>query len=154
MQQDNARVLAQNRRVRHEYHVLETVEAGLALVGTEVKAAREGKVQLKDSYVEFRDGEAYLVRAHISPYSHGNIQNHEAERPRKLLLQRREIDRLYGRTQLRGLTVVPLRLLLRHGWIKVEIALVQGKKVYDKRRAEKERELDKEAREVVRQRRW
>ena len=148
------RVLAHNRRVRYNYHVLETVEAGLQLHGTEVKAVRAGNVQLKDSFVEFRNGEAFLANTHISPYSHGNRQNHEPERPRKLLLHRREIDRLYGRTQMRGLTVVPLRVLLSRGWIKVELALVQGKKAHDKRQAEREKELDREVRDAVNERRW
>lgn len=154
LQSSADRLLAKNRRARHDYLVLESLEAGLALLGTEVKAVRDGKIQLKDSFVEFRDGEAYLTNAHIGPYSHGNRQNHEPERPRKLLLRRREIDRLYGRTRLRGLTVVPLSVHLRGGWIKVEIALVQGKKVYDKRQAERTKELDREARETVSQRRW
>jgi SsrA-binding protein len=138
------KVLAANRRAHHDYHVLETVEAGLQLAGTEVKSARDGKVQLKDSYVELRDGEAWLVKAHIGPYSHGNRQNHEPERARKLLLRRREIERLDGKVRSRGLTVVPLRVLLRGSWIKVEIALVQGKKQHDKRESEKIRELDRE----------
>ncbi|HVR30527.1 MAG TPA: SsrA-binding protein SmpB [Thermoanaerobaculia bacterium] len=141
---EEARVLAHNRRARHHYHVLETLEAGIALAGTEVKSAREGKVTLKDSFVELRDGEAWLVRAHIGPYSHGNRQNHEPERARKLLLRRREIERLTGKMQGRGLTVVPLRVLARGSWIKVEIALVQGKKLYDKRESERARELDRE----------
>jgi SsrA-binding protein len=140
----DVKVLAQNRRARHDYHVLETVEAGIALAGTEVKSARDGKVTLKDSFVELRDGQAFLQRAHIGPYSHGNRQNHEPERPRKLLLRRREIDRLAGKMQGRGLTIVPLRVLLRGSWIKVEIALVQGKKLYDKRESERVRELDRE----------
>jgi SsrA-binding protein len=138
------RVLAHNRRAHHDYHILETLEAGLQLAGTEVKSAREGKVQLKDSFVEIRDGEAWLVHAHIGPYSHGNRQNHEPERARKLLLKRREIERLGGKVQTRGLTVVPLRVLLRGSWIKVEVALVQGKKLHDKRESERVRELDRE----------
>jgi SsrA-binding protein len=139
-----ARELASNRKARHDYHVLETFEAGLQLTGTEVKAARSGKVQLKDSFIEFRNGQAYLVGAHISPYSHGNRENHPPERDRRLLLQHRQIERLFGRTQLKGLTVVPLAVYLKGNWIKVEIALVQGKKLFDKRQAEKERELDRE----------
>lgn len=143
------RPLASNRKARHDYHVLETVEAGLALHGTEVKSARQGRVQLKDSYVEFRAGEAFLVGAHISAYSHGNRENHEPERPRKLLLKRREIEKLAGRTVAKGLTVVPLSVYLRGDRIKVELALAQGKKMYDKRETEKLRELDKEMREAV-----
>jgi SsrA-binding protein len=139
------RELASNRRARHDYHILETFEAGLRLSGTEVKAARNGKVQLKDSFVEVRNGEAWLVGAHISPYSHGNRENHPPERDRKLLLRKRQIDRLFGRTQLKGQTVVPLSVYLKGNWVKVEIALVQGKKQYDKREAIKERELDREA---------
>ncbi len=146
---DSPRPLASNKRARHDYHVLETFEAGIQLAGTEVKSVREGRVQLKDSYVEFKDGQAYLVGAHISPYSHGNRENREPERIRKLLLKKREIGRLFGRTQLKGLTVVPLAVYLKGNWIKVEIALVQGKKLYDKREAEKTRELDREAEAAV-----
>jgi SsrA-binding protein len=141
---DDVRVLAQNRRARHDYHILETLEAGIVLAGTEVKSARDGKVTLKDSFVELRDGEAFLQRAHIGPYSHGNRQNHEPEQPRKLLLRRREIEKLVGRVHAKGLTIVPLRVLARGSWIKVEIALVQGKKLYDKRETERARELDRE----------
>ena len=145
----HTRQLASNRRAFHEYHVHERFEAGLALTGTEVKAARAGKVQLKDGFVEFRDGEAFLMAVHISPYSHGNRENHEPERPRKLLLKRREISRLYGRTQAKGFTVVPLKIYLKGNRIKVEIALVQGKKLYDKRQAARERDLDREAQEAM-----
>jgi SsrA-binding protein len=145
----SVRPLASNRKARHDYHVLETVEAGMVLDGTEVKSARQGRVQLKDSYVEFRDGEAFLVGAHISAYSHGNRENHEPERARKLLLNRREIDKLAGRTVAKGLTVVPLSVYLRGDRVKVEIALAQGKKLYDKRETEKLRELDREARDAV-----
>ncbi len=141
---DAPRPLASNKRARHDYHILETFEAGIQLAGTEVKSVREGRVQLKDSYIELKDGQAYLVGAHISPYSHGNRENRDPERLRKLLLKKREIGRLFGRAQLKGLTVVPLAVYLKGNWIKVEIALVQGKKLYDKRETEKTRELDRE----------
>jgi SsrA-binding protein len=143
------RSLASNRRARHDYHILESIEAGIQLQGTEVKAIRSGKVQLKDSFVEFRDGQAFLVGAHVSPYSHGNRENHLPERPRRLLLKRRQIERLFGRTLLKGHTVVPLAIYLKGNWIKVEIALAQGKKLYDKRDAERRKELDREAAEAV-----
>lgn len=143
------RELASNRRARHDYEILETLEAGVQLSGTEVKAARMGKVQLKDSFVEFRDGQAWLVNAHISHYTHGNRENHPPERSRKLLLKKRQIDKLFGRTLLKGFTVVPLSLYLKGNWIKLEIALVTGKKQYDKRQAEKAKELDREAQEAV-----
>ena len=145
----HVRQLASNRRARHEYHILERLEAGIALTGTEVKSARAGKIQLKDGFVELRDGQAFLTAVHISPYSHGNRENHEPERPRKLLLKKREIERLYGRTQSKGLTVVPLAVYLKGNRVKVEIALAQGKKLYDKRQSERERELDREAREAL-----
>jgi len=151
---DAVRPLASNKRARHDYQVLETFEAGIQLAGTEVKSAREGRVQLKDSYVEFKDGQAFLVGVHISPYSHGNRENKEPERVRRLLLKKREIGRLFGRTQLKGLTVVPLSLYLKGNWVKVEIALVQGKKLYDKREAEKTRELDREAEAAVKSNQW
>jgi SsrA-binding protein len=151
---DEPRPLASNRRARHDYEVLETVEAGIQLSGTEVKSVRSGRVQLKDSFVELKDGQAWLVGAHISPYSHGNRENHEPEQRRKLLLKRRQIERFFGRTQLKGLTVVPLSVYLKGNWIKVEIALVQGKKVFDKRETEKTRELDREVEAVVKSGRW
>jgi SsrA-binding protein len=143
------RPLASNRRARHDFQILETYEAGLALAGTEVKSIRQGKVQLRDSFVEFRDGEAFLMGAHVSPYSHGNRENLDPERPRKLLLSRRERERLFGRSQVKGLTVIPLAMYLKGNWIKVEIGLAQGKKLYDKRQAEREKELDREAREAM-----
>lgn len=144
-----SRQLASNRKARHEYHILETMEAGVVLLGTEVKSIRAGKIQLKDSYVEVRDGEAFLVGAHISPYAQGNRQNHEPERPRKLLLSRREIDRLAGRIALQGQTCVPLAVYLKGHRVKIQIALAKGKKLYDKRRQAKARILDREAREAV-----
>jgi SsrA-binding protein len=148
------RTLASNKRARHDYHILETVEAGIQLSGTEVKSARSGKVQLKDSYIEFKDGQAFLVGAHISPYSHGNRENHEPEQVRRLLLRKREIDRLFGRTQLKGLTVIPLSVYLKGNWIKLEIALAQGKKLYDKRETERARELDREAEAAIKGGKW
>lgn len=152
--QDAVRPLASNKKARHDYHILETFEAGIQLHGTEVKSAREGRVQLKDSYVELRDGQAFLVGVHISPYSHGNRENRDPDRVRRLLLKKREIDRLFGRTQLKGLTVVPLAVYLKGNWIKVEIALVQGKKLYDKRQVEKARELDREVEAAVKGGQW
>lgn len=146
--------LAQNRRARHDFHLLETFEAGLVLSGTEVKSARQGQVQLKDSYVEIRDGQAWLVNAHISAYEHGNRSNHEPERPRKLLLHRRELDRLFGRVRTKGLTIVPLRVFTKGPWIKVEIALAQGKKLHDKREKERIKELDQEMRQARDRRGW
>ncbi len=148
------RELASNRRARHDYHILETFEAGIQLTGTEVKAARSGKVQLKDSYIDFRNGEAWLVGAHISPYSHGNRENHPPERDRKLLLQKRQVDKLFGRSQLKGQTVIPLSVYLKGNWIKIEVALAEGKKLFDKREAIKERELDREAEAAVKGGRW
>ncbi len=148
------RPLASNRRVAFDYFIHERLEAGLVLTGTEVKSARLGKVQLKDAFVDFRGGEAFLVGAHISPYSHGNRENHLPDRPRKLLLSRREIDKLAGRVIAKGFSVVPLAVYLRGSRVKVEIALVQGKKLYDKREAERTRELDREAAAAIRGERW
>ena len=144
------RPLAINRRARHDYELLETLEAGLVLTGTEVKACRLGRVQLRDAFVELRDGEAWLVGIHVSPYSHGNRENHLPDRPRKLLLHRREIDRLLGRVQVKGLTVIPLSLHLRGNRIKVDLDVAQGRKSHDKREAERSREAEAEAREAIR----
>ena len=143
------KLIASNRKAFHDYFVLQKVEAGIALTGTEVKSLREARVNLKDSYVAFDRGEAFLVGAHISPYSHGNRQNHEPERKRKLLLHRREIDRLEGQVVEKGLTIVPLRLYFKGGKVKAEIAVVRGKKLFDKRESEKRRELDREAEAAI-----
>ena len=143
------KLIASNRKAFHDYFVLQKVEAGIALTGTEVKSLREARVNLKDSYVAFDRGEAFLVGAHISPYSHGNRQNHEPERKRKLLLHRREIDRLEGQVVEKGLTIVPLRLYFKGGMVKAEIAVVRGKKLFDKRESEKRRELDREAEAAI-----
>jgi SsrA-binding protein len=143
------KLIASNRKAFHDYFVLQKVEAGIALTGTEVKSLREARVNLKDSYVDFDRGEAYLVGAHISPYSHGNRENHDPERKRKLLLHRREIDRLQGQVVEKGLTIVPLRLYFKGEKVKAEIAVVRGKKLFDKREAEKRRELDREAEAAI-----
>ena len=138
------RTLVTNRQAPHEYHILETVEAGLALQGTEVKSIRAGNVNLRDAYARAERGEIWLWNAHIAPFDQGNRWNHEPRRPRKLLLHRREIDRLIGSTQERGLTLVPTRMYFKGPRAKVEIALARGKDVGDKRRAIKEREQRRE----------
>src|SRR5258706_8001797 len=144
------RSIALNRRARHQYEVLETVEAGLVLRGTEVKSLRAGQVNFKDSYATVRSNEGWLLGCHISPYSHGTDANHDRERDRKLLLHKREISRLSGKISERGLTMVPLRLYFKDGRAKVELGLARGKKLHDKRSTLREREvrreMDKEAR--------
>jgi SsrA-binding protein len=139
------KLIASNRKAFHDYFVLQKFEAGIALTGTEVKSLREGRANLKDSYVGFENGEAFLLAAHISPYAHGNRENHDPERPRKLLLHRREIERVREQVIEKGLTVVPLRLYFRGSRVKAEIAVVRGKKQYDKRESEKRREAEREA---------
>lgn len=144
------KILNNNRHAAHDYFLLERFEAGIALTGTEVKAARDGKIQLSDSYAEIAGNEAWLVNAHISQYSHGNRENHEPTRRRKLLLHRREIDKLLGQTREKGLTLIPTKLYLKEGRIKCEIAVGRGKKLHDKRETERKREMEAEARAAVR----
>jgi SsrA-binding protein len=146
------RSIATNRRARHEYEILETVEAGIVLRGTEVKSLRGGLVNFKDSYASVRNGEGWLLGCHISPYSHGTDANHEPERDRKLLLHKREIARLGGKISEKGLTMVPLRLYFKDGRAKVEIGLARGKKLHDKRATIKEREALREVAKEVRAR--
>ncbi len=148
----DVKLLAANRAAAHNYFLLDRFEAGLVLTGTEVKAARDGKVQLKDAYGDVRGGEAWLVNAHISPYSHGNIMNHDPLRSRKLLLHRKEIDKLIGKTREGGLTLIPTRVYLKTGRIKCELALARAKKLHDKREAERRRTTEAEARDAVRNR--
>jgi SsrA-binding protein len=142
--------VATNRQARHRYHLLDSWEAGVQLTGTEVKSLRDGKAQIKDGYAAVRDGEVWLHNVHIPPYAPASRENHEPERPRKLLLHRREIDRLVGRTREKGLTIVPTRLYFSGGRAKVEIALARGKDVGDKRQAIKERELKREMERSIR----
>ena len=145
------RVVATNRRARHEYEILETLEAGLVLRGTEVKSLRDGGVNFKDSYVTVRNGEPWLLGCHVSPYSHGTDANHDPERDRKLLLHKREITRLVGKISEKGLTVVPLKLYFNDkGRAKVELALAKGKKLHDKRETEKKRDWAREKGRLLR----
>jgi SsrA-binding protein len=138
------KLLCQNKKAYHDYFVEETYEAGIALQGTEVKSLRLGKGNLKDSYVRVEEGEAFLHNTHISPYPFGHQFNHEPERVRKLLLHKREIRRLMGKTQERGYTLVPLKIYLKNGKIKIEIGLAKGKTLYDKRESLKKRSADRE----------
>jgi SsrA-binding protein len=143
--------IAQNRRARHEYHILESHEAGIELVGTEVKSLREGHIVLKDSYADVENGQMYLVGAHINPYDKGNIYNHDPERRRRLLMHKHEIKKLGARVAEKGLTLVPLRLYFKQGRVKVEVALCQGKHTVDKRDTIREREVKREVdREIKR----
>ncbi len=144
------KILADNRPAGHNYFLFDRFEAGMALTGTEVKSAREGKVQLKDAYAEVVGNEAWLVNAHISQYSHGNRENHDPLRRRKLLLHRAEIDKLLGKTREKGLSLIPTRLYLKEGRIKCELALGRGKKLHDKREADAKRTAEAEARAALR----
>jgi SsrA-binding protein len=149
-QQDSSeKLIASNKKAQHDYFVLQKVEAGLVLTGTEVKSLRDGKAVLKDAYVIFKDDEAFLFGAHITPYSHGTIENHDPERTRKLLLHRRELEKLRQQVVEKGLSIVPLRLYFKGSRVKAEIAVVRGKKQYDKRDTEKKRELDREAAQAM-----
>jgi len=143
---------ATNRDAYFNYHILETIECGIVLVGTEVKSIREGKVNLKDAYAHIRDGEAWLLNAHISPYTHGNRQNHDPIRTRKLLLHKSEIEKLSGKSIEKGLAIVPTKLYFKEGRVKVEIALARGKKLYDKRETEMRKTVDRETRAALKER--
>ena len=137
-------IVATNRKAFHDYHILEKYEAGISLFGTEVKSLREGRANLKDSYAIIKGAEAFLLNCHISPYSHGNIQNHEPLRTRKLRLHRKEIDKLGDKTRQQGLALIPLRIYFRNGKAKVEIGLGKGKRQYEKRASIKEKEAKRE----------
>ena len=146
------KVLASNRAAYHEYHILDKYEAGIALTGTEVKSVLAGRVQLKEGYVAIRNGEAWLFNAHISPYAHGNRENHEPLRTRKLLLHKREIEKLDEATVKQGMTLVATRVYLKSRRIKVEVAVARGKKMYDKRETELRRTVERETRAQLKQR--
>jgi len=146
------RVIAENRKARHDYHVLDTWEAGLVLLGTEVKAIREGSVNLRDSYARVENGEVWMMNVHISPYSHRGYAAHAEKRQRKLLLHQHEIRKLVGRTAEKGLTLVPLELYFKQGRVKVLLALAKGKQAHDKRETIRRREVDRETRAAVKSR--
>ncbi|MDQ3487944.1 MAG: SsrA-binding protein SmpB [Acidobacteriota bacterium] len=144
--------IAENRKAFHDYHILETFEAGIVLVGTEVKAIREGSANLRDSFARLEDGEIWLYNVHINPYTHRGYSSHEPTRKRKLLLHRREIRKLIGKTVEKGLTLVPTRLYFQNGHVKVGLALAKGKQAHDKRETIKRREADRETRAAVKER--
>ena len=145
--------IAENRKASHDFHLLETFEAGLVLLGTEVKAIREGRVNLRDSYARVEDGEVFLYNVHISPYSHRGYADHEPLRRRKLLLHRDEIRKLIGKTVEKGMTLVPVRVYFKNGRVKVAVSLAKGKRDYDKRETIRRRETDRETRAAVKSRR-
>ncbi|MGH3002397.1 MAG: SsrA-binding protein SmpB [Gaiellaceae bacterium] len=147
------KLIAENRRARHDYHLLERLEAGLVLTGTEVKSLREGRVTLAQAFADIREGEAWLLGVEISTYDHGNRANHEPMRPRKLLLHRREIDSLYGKVREKGLTVVPTKLYFKDGRAKIELALARGKEQRDKRRDVADRDAKRQMERALKSRR-
>jgi SsrA-binding protein len=149
---NEAKEIARNRQAFHNYEIIEKFEAGLVLTGTEIKSARDGRVNLKDAYGIVKAGEVWLLNCHISPYSHGNYANHEPLRTRKLLLRRAEINRLIGRTTERGLTLVPLRMYLKDGMLKCELALAKGRKTHDKREVARKKTIDKETKQALSER--
>ncbi len=148
----NRKDIAVNRQAFHNYEIIEKFEAGIVLTGTEIKSARESRVNLKDAYGIVKAGEVWLLNCHISPYSHGSYANHEPLRTRKLLLKHSEINRLIGRTTERGLTLVPLRVYLKEGRLKCELALAKGRKVHDKREVSRQKTIERETRQELKER--
>ena len=153
MAEKSEKLIADNRRARHDYHLLDRVEAGLVLTGTEVKSLRDGRANLQQAYADVRDGEAWLIGAHISVYDQGNLANHDPDRDRKLLLHKRELDSLAGKVAQRGLTLVPTKLYFKDGRAKVELALAKGKEGQDKRRDIAKREADRDMQRALKSRR-
>src|SRR5919106_2404936 len=145
--------IAENRKAFHDYHIIETFEAGIVLVGTEVKAIREGSANLRDSFARLEDGQVWLYNVHINPYSHRGYADHAPTRKRKLLLHRHEIRKLIGKTVEKGMTLVPTKLYFKNGHVKVALALAKGKQAHDKRETIKRREVDRETRAAVKERR-
>ncbi|HEY3128639.1 MAG TPA: SsrA-binding protein SmpB [Acidobacteriota bacterium] len=146
---ETEKVVASNKKAFHDYHIFDRYEAGIVLSGTEVKSLREARINLKDSYAQIKNNEIYLVNCHISPYSHGNRENPDPTRTRKLLLHRQEINKLIGKSVEKGFTLVPLRVYFKEGRAKVEIAVVKGKKMYDKRETQRRKESDRELAKIM-----
>jgi SsrA-binding protein len=147
------KLVAENRKARHDYHLLERIEAGLVLTGSEVKSMREGRATIQQAYADVRDGEAWLIGVHIAPYDQATIEQHDPDRDRKLLLHRKQIDSLFGKVRERGLTLVPTRLYFKDGRAKVELALARGKEARDKRRDIAKREADRQMERALKSRR-
>jgi SsrA-binding protein len=150
-EEENTKVVCTNRKARHLYEVLESLEAGLVLVGTEVKSLRSGKANLKDSFAIFKNGELFVLNMHISPYEQGNRYNLNPTRPRKLLLHKKEMRKLFGKVAERGLTLIPLKLYFKEKVVKIELALSKGKKIYDRKRDIKERDMQREMERAFRE---
>ena len=151
MGKKDRKLVAQNKKATHDYHIEETYEAGLVLTGTEIKSIRAGKVNLKDSFARISNGEAYIHNMHISPFEHGNRFNHEPTRARKLLLHKEQIAKLIGHTKEKGFSIVPLKLYLRNGFAKLDIALAKGKKLHDKRQALAKKDADRQIARALRE---
>ncbi|MCM8901572.1 MAG: SsrA-binding protein [Clostridiales bacterium] len=152
MADEGIKIIAQNKKARHDYFIEETYEAGIVLAGTEVKSVRQGNVNIRDSYAVIKDGEVFLYNMHISPYEKGNIFNRDPLRTRKLLLNRREINKLTGYVQQKGYTLVPLKVYLKRGWVKIELAVAKGKKSYDKRQSIAKRDAQRAIERAFRER--
>ncbi|MFO7153849.1 MAG: SsrA-binding protein SmpB [Caldicoprobacter oshimai] len=152
MADEGIKIIAQNKKAWHDYFIEETYEAGIVLAGTEVKSVRQGKVNIRDSYAAIKDGEVFLYNMHISPYEKGNIFNRDPLRTRKLLLNRSEINKLTGYVQQKGYTLVPLKVYLKRGWVKIELAVAKGKKIYDKRQSIAKRDAQRAIERAFRER--
>lgn len=152
MNKDGTKVIARNRKATHDYHIVETFEAGIVLTGTEIKSIRQGRVNIQDSYARIENGELFIIGMHISPYEQGNRYNVDPTRTRKLLMHAKEINRLLGKTKMQGLTLIPLDVHLRNGFAKIKLALAKGKKLYDKRATAAKRDADREIRRQLKER--
>ena len=151
--EDRKRVIVENRRAYHDYEIIETYEAGIVLVGSEVKSIREGRVSIQEAYADVEDGEVFIYGMHIAPYSKAGHYSPDPERPRKLLLKKREIKRLIGKVKERGLTLIPLKVYFKGPWVKIELALVRGKRKYEKREALKRRMIEEEIKRAMKRER-
>lgn len=150
MPKGEGKLIAQNKKARHDYTIVDTIEAGIVLQGTEIKSIRNSRINLKDGFVRIRNGEAFLVNVHISPYEQGNIFNHDPLRTRKLLLHKKQIDKLYGEMKQQGMSIVPLKVYLKDGYAKVLIGLAKGKKQYDKRESLKRKDQERQIARAMR----